>query len=140
MKKILLIAFPLILAGCLTTPVSEFDRPIDFVKPISDGLYFIREVSSGGIWKVEGKSKSGWEKTADEVCQGNDYKSLLIQDSDQNFSGVGVSFVGGIPLAYGDSYSMPVVDGVVLCSSSSLTEEQSMQILIDEYYVIPTKP
>ena len=123
--------------GCVSRPQSDFDNAEDFVKTISDGLYFIREVTSGTFWEEKDLAKLNWDRRASEVCLGSGYRSLLEEDGNVTFSITSVAFVGGLPIFYGVPGSLPVVDGVILCNSSQLSEEQAIQILKDEMYILP---
>ena len=139
MKRIIALVSLSILGGCVQQMNGDFDRADNMVKPIAEGLYFIREVTSGGIWREEGKSTSNWEEKAHFLCGNGAYKSMIFQNGDVHYRGIGVGFVGGIPIAGPNEYDLPVAEGVVLCESSSLTEVEALRILEDEYYVMPSQ-
>ena len=125
----------LTLFGCVPTQQSEFSKAEDFVKPIDSGLYFLREMA-GGLWGKEGSTSDRWNNRALELCpQG--YKVLLINDDDLFSQGISVSAAGGFILALPDIHRHSVIDGVVLCNSSPLTETQARQVLIDKHYIFP---
>lgn len=135
MKSLVLVA-AVILTGCVSTPVNDFDRIESFVKPISPGLYFIREIAPGGLFGKAKKPVAEWHKRAASLCSSG-YKTLVHSDEDLAYQGVSISVLGGLVMATPSSSKTAAVDGVVLCQSSSLSEDEAIQILIDEYYLVP---
>ena len=128
----------LILAGCVHTPQSDFDRAESFVKPISTGLYFLREVDSGGLWGEKESTNIRWDKSALTACPSG-YKVLLLNDDNLSYQGVSFSYMGSFVMASPGTKNVPVIDGVVLCNSSPISEKDARQVLIDEYYIVPQK-
>lgn len=125
-----------ILAGCAQAPTSDFDRIESFVKTIDSGLFFLREVDSGVLWGKAEKPIIKWDEKANSLCP-TGYKTLLHSDEDLSYQGVSFSYMGGFVMATPATSNMPTVDGVVLCNSSPILEEDAVQILVDEFYIAP---
>lgn len=128
----------LILAGCVHKPQSDFDRAESFVKPISTGLYFLREVDSGGLWENKESTSVEWDKSALAICPSG-YKVLLLNDDALSYQGLSFSYMGSFVMASPGTKNLPVIDGVVLCNSSPISEKDARQVLVDEYYIVPQK-
>jgi len=94
----------------------------------------------GAIWEREGKAKSNWEIQAENTCRGEGYKVLLFSDLDARYDTIGMVLVGAMALEYPDTVTVPQVDGVIHCRWSNLTEQEAMQVLRDEYYLLPGQP
>ena len=135
-KNISAISCLLALTGCASNSTNEFDQQRSFVKTIRPGLYFIREADSAILWKKEGATQRSWQKQAENLCGGSAYKSLLLVDGESSSTGIAISFVGGIGYAYGDITSVPVTDGIILCDSANMSEEEAINVLKDEYYIV----
>lgn len=127
----------LLLTGCVHNPsTSDFDRVESFVKPIDAGLFFIREIDSKGIFIEKEKPIDTWKNTAQSICPAG-YKILLINDDDLTYQGMNLSYAGGFVMAVPGRNSMTSIDGIVLCNSSQLSENEAKQRLIDEFYIVP---
>ncbi|MBN1006860.1 hypothetical protein [Amphritea pacifica] len=137
MKYLLVSSLFALLVGCASSPKNEFAQQKSFVKTIRPGLYFIREADSAIFWRKEGVTRQKWQERAENLCVGSGYKSLLLVDGESSSTGVAMSFVGGIGSAYGEIISVPITDGVILCDSANISEEEAITVLEDEYYIEP---
>lgn len=137
MRKPVSIVCLLLLASCAGRYHNDFDQAKDFTRKIDDGLWFIREVTPGIFRPDDDRARKNWKKKASELCQGSGYKSLLLEGGQARFTAFNVFFAGGLPTVLPEERSRPVVDGVVLCGSSPLTEQRAIQILKDKMYILP---
>lgn len=70
---------------------------------------------------------------ANNLCDGANYEALIYQDSEHQYM---VSDPEFFFLPFSAQATKAVAQGVVYCSTSSLTVQQATQVLIDEYYIL----
>jgi len=131
MSRVLIILLSLLIVSCASQK-SDFEGTNDFSKPIADGLYYLREGAAGRYFESSKEVKTNWKIKAKEICRG-EFEALIYQDSEHNYMITDPETFFLPVWAQGPS---PVADGVIHCTSSTLTKEQATQVLIDEFYIL----
>lgn len=136
-NRLAIYLFVSLVAGCATSKV-DIDPTTDYVEQIDNGLYFIREGADGRIFESGETVQLNWEKKATEQCNGSNFETLVYQDFHHRhmFSESQRYFLPPLYLWYKSS-PKPVINSVVHCEGSSLTTDQAVQKLKDDYYILP---
>jgi hypothetical protein len=134
MNRIVQIAlFLFLVVGCTT---NEFDRHDNHTIKIEEGLFFIREVAAGRVFEDIDKVESDWKSKAQNLCAG-DYEPMIYQNGEQRYlHDSAMAFF----LPVSSWVGAPRIEGVVRCSNSPLSAEESTEILLHEFYLLPNKP
>ncbi|KZN60854.1 sel1 repeat family protein [Pseudoalteromonas luteoviolacea] len=100
--------------------------PEDFTEVISDGLFYMQVVN--GVFYANDPTQSEWHARAIKLCRGSDYKSLMVGDIKPFLINKG-AFIFGAPISKEQSIQVFLSRGYVLCASSKLNEEATIQLL-----------
>ncbi len=137
MKHSLFILLTVFLASCVATNKPREGGGYGYEEhKLGDGLFYVKYVFLSGDGFTE-SMRHDWDKRTVVVCNnGVDKKHVYLESMQTLSSGTGLSFMGGIPIAYTDSDTTAVIEGVVQCVDSSMSQQEVRDVLVNEMFLI----